>query len=127
MKITTPLLFFLLTCLPVSVYAGAVREVELSDGSVLQAEVVGLRHGVYQLRSSTLGEFEVPESQVVAIRTPLSEPAPGKPAPAPASDGDVASPQSQQALSAAGADPGPGSAEQNSLSPKRSAGSEYPQ
>lgn len=98
MKITTPLLFFLLTCLPVSVYAGAVREVELSDGSVLQAEVVGMRHGVYQLRSSTLGEFEVPESQVVAIRTPHSEPAP-----APASDGDVASPQSQQTLPAAGA------------------------
>ncbi len=103
MKITTPLLFFLLTCLPVSVYAGAVREVELSDGSVLQAEVVGMRHGVYQLRSSTLGEFEVPESQVVAIRTPHSEPAP-----APASewvewDGYVASPQSQQTLPAAGA------------------------
>ncbi len=100
MKITTPLLFFLLTSLPVSVYAGAVREVELSDGSVLQAEVVGMRHGVYQLRSSTLGEFEVPESQVVAIRTPHSEPAP---APASEWDGDVASPQPQQNLPAAGA------------------------
>ena len=102
MKITTPLLFFLLTILPVSVYAGAVREVELSDGSVLQAEVVGMRHGVYQLRSSTLGEFEVLESQVIAIRTH------SEPAPAPASewaewDGDVASPQPQQNLPAAGA------------------------
>ena len=47
MKITTSLLFFLLTSLPVFVYAGALREVELSDGSVLQAEVVGMRHGVY--------------------------------------------------------------------------------
>ncbi len=100
MKITTPLLFFLLRSLPVSVYAGAVREVELSDGSVLQAEVVGMRHGAYQLRSSTLGEFEVPESQVVAIRTPHSEPAP---APASEWDGDVASPQPQQNLPAAGA------------------------
>ena len=104
MKITTPLLFFLLTSLPVSVYAGALREVELSDGSVVQAEVVGMRHGVYQLRSNTLGEFEVPESQVVAIRTPHSEPAPGEPVPAPASewDGDVASRQPQQTLPAAG-------------------------
>ncbi len=99
MKITTPLLFFLLTCLPVSVYAGTVREVELSDGSVVQAEVVSLRHGVYQLRSSTLGEFEVPESQVVAIRTPHREPGA---APASEWDGDVASPLPQQTLPAAG-------------------------
>ena len=55
MKITTFLLLPLLLCMPVCVYGETLREVELSDGSVVQAEAIGMLDGVYQMRSTTLG------------------------------------------------------------------------
>src|SRR5262249_30318929 len=46
------------------------REIELTDGSIIRAEVVSMSRGVFQLRSDLLGEFEVPEQRIKAIRSP---------------------------------------------------------
>lgn len=48
------------------------RAFELRDGSVLVGELVGVGNGGYRIRTPMLGEIEVPESNVLAIR-PLGE------------------------------------------------------
>ncbi|HZR82028.1 MAG TPA: hypothetical protein VFD92_13105 [Candidatus Binatia bacterium] len=48
----------------------AVREIELTDGTTLRAEIVSLHDGVFHLRSSALGDIDVPESRVRRIATP---------------------------------------------------------
>ena len=83
MKIRIAMLCLLLMCSPAFTSGETLREVELSDGSVVRAEVIGMHDGVYLMRSQTLGEFEVPESQVVTIRTAGSRPASGAATPAP--------------------------------------------
>jgi hypothetical protein len=50
-----------------------VREIELTDGSIIRAEVVSMSQGVYRLRSDLLGEIEVPEQRIKAIRSPEAE------------------------------------------------------
>jgi hypothetical protein len=55
--------------------AGPLREVVLEDGSVLQAEVVAMKDGVYTLKSEAMGQINVDESAIRAIRAPGSEPA----------------------------------------------------
>jgi len=57
--------------------AGQMREVVLSDGSVLLAEVVSYTEGVYTLRSETMGELEVQDSAIRTIREPGAAAAPG--------------------------------------------------
>ncbi|MFP4347560.1 MAG: hypothetical protein ACLFQY_04695 [Desulfococcaceae bacterium] len=57
--------------------AGQMREVVLSDGSVLLAEVVSYKEGVYTLRSDTMGELEVQDSAIRTIREPGAAAAPG--------------------------------------------------
>lgn len=56
--------------------AGPLREVELEDGSVLQAEVVAMKDGVYTLKSEAMGQINVDESAIRAIRSPGSAKAP---------------------------------------------------
>jgi hypothetical protein len=65
-------LFFFLAFygLPFFAYGGALREIELVDGSLIRAEVLSMDGKVYRLRSDTLGTIEVPEYQVKAIRSP---------------------------------------------------------
>ena len=46
------------------------REIELTDGSVIRAEVVSMSNGMYRLRSDALGEIEVPEQRIKTIRSP---------------------------------------------------------
>lgn len=48
------------------------RAIELRDGSVLVGELVGVADGRYRIRTPMLGEIEVRESDVLAIR-PLGE------------------------------------------------------
>ena len=48
------------------------RVIELRDGSVLMGELVGAGNGHYRIRTSALGEIELPESEVLAIRSASS-------------------------------------------------------
>ena len=47
--------------------AGESR-IELRDGSVLRGELVSVSEGGYRIRSAILGEIQVRESEVIAIR-----------------------------------------------------------
>lgn len=66
-----PMLLALL-CFPVSAQGDAVqdavREIELTDGSRIQAEVLSLSQGVYTLRSESLGEIRIPAEKIKTIR-----------------------------------------------------------
>jgi hypothetical protein len=55
------------------------RAIELRDGSVLMGELVGAGNGHYRIRTPVLGEIELPESEVLAIRSAAGS------APSPAS------------------------------------------
>jgi hypothetical protein len=102
MRVSAFLLLLSVCCYPILAHGGALREIELADGSVVRAEVVSMNNGIYRLRSETLGEIEVPESRVRAIRSPgaqaarpqispepeASEYSPATAAPAPAPSGD---------------------------------------
>ena len=54
-------------------YGDSLREVELIDGSMIRAQVFSMDGKTYRLRSETLGEVEIPEYRVKAIRTPKTE------------------------------------------------------
>ena len=72
MKVPLILMLVALVSFPVcaqsDVTHDVVREVELTDGSRIQAEVVSLSQGVYTLRSESLGEIEIPAEKVKTIR-----------------------------------------------------------
>lgn len=75
MRVPTVLFLFTLCGSPLLAYGGTLREIELIDGSVIRAEVVSMNGQTYRLRSETLGEVEIPEPRVKAIRaveTPLT-------------------------------------------------------
>ena len=55
--------------------AGESR-IELSDGSLITGELVGIDNGQYRIRSTTLGEMSVPESAIRSIQPPGSVGAP---------------------------------------------------
>jgi hypothetical protein len=63
-------LIFSLCCISSPIYGSSLREVELIDGSVLRAHVLSMDGKTYRLQSETLGEFEIPEYRVKAIRAP---------------------------------------------------------
>jgi len=55
--------------LPVAAgYAGELREIEMTDGSIITAEVISLSGGSYTINSAALGTIQVPEPKVRAIR-----------------------------------------------------------
>lgn len=58
-----------------SARAGEIREVELTDGSTIPAEVLSLANGIYTLRSDSLGILKLEESKVRVIRSRSSRPA----------------------------------------------------
>lgn len=60
--------------------AASESRIELRDGSVLRGELVSVGGGTYRIRSAALGEIELRESDVAAIR-PLGEDGPAAPAP----------------------------------------------
>jgi len=68
----------ILTFLTLAIAAGMVtaaemREIELTDGTILTGEIVSLTGGVYTIRSATLGTVRVEESNIRTIR--LKDPA----------------------------------------------------
>jgi hypothetical protein len=69
---TSPFFFFLLTLYSsfTPAYGDSLREVELVDGSVIRAQVLSMDGKTYRLGSETLGEVEIPEYRVKAIRAP---------------------------------------------------------
>jgi hypothetical protein len=54
-------------------YAGELRVIELSDGSVVTGEVLSLESGIYTVRSGTLGTIRIEEAKIRAIRTKTAE------------------------------------------------------
>lgn len=52
-----------------SVRASELREIELTDGSVISGEIVSLSKGVYTVRSGALGTIQIRESKIRTIRT----------------------------------------------------------
>jgi len=51
----------------VTVEAGQLQDIELSDGSIVRAEVVSMDNGTYVLRSETLGRIEMPAAKISSI------------------------------------------------------------
>jgi hypothetical protein len=45
-------------------YCGNLNKIELTDGSVIQGEVVSLNNGVYVIKTATLGEVNIEASKV---------------------------------------------------------------
>jgi len=79
MKRSTSFIFLLsLCCISSLAYGSSLREVELIDGSVLQAHVLSMDGKTYRVRSETLGEFEMPEYRVKAIRIPQGQNGPAQ-------------------------------------------------
>ncbi len=71
---TSTSFFLLLTfCCFTPAYGDSLREIELIDGSTIRAQVLSMDGKTYRLRSETLGEVEIPEYRVKAIRTPKAQ------------------------------------------------------
>lgn len=51
-----------------NVFADQVREIVLSDGSVLYGNVIGIINGKYRIDADNLGVIEVDEDKIVSIR-----------------------------------------------------------
>ena len=50
-------------------HAGEVREIELTDGSMVRGEVLSLSNGIYTVKSGSLGLLKLEESKVRTIRS----------------------------------------------------------
>jgi hypothetical protein len=69
MRFLKILVLFVMFCSPLSAYGETLREIELTDGSTIRAEIVSMSNGVYRLRSDALGEIEIPEHRIKVIRS----------------------------------------------------------
>jgi hypothetical protein len=70
MRFTLSVVLLLLLAVAALSFAGEMREIELTDGSVVTGEVVSLQNGVYTIKTGSLGAITVNESKVRAIRQP---------------------------------------------------------
>ncbi len=50
-----------------SAYAGEAQHIKLTDGSVLNVEVISMQNGVYTFKSPSLGKFHVNANRVQSI------------------------------------------------------------
>ena len=62
------ILLFSLWMTPAISHAGNVNQIRLSDGSLIQAEIVSFANGVYKLRSESLGTFPLAENRIQSIK-----------------------------------------------------------
>ena len=68
MKHSILVLFFL--CLSVADgFAGEIKDIELKDGSVVSGEIVSFSNGRYTIKSSSLGNIKIDDSQILSIRS----------------------------------------------------------
>lgn len=58
----------------VAVEAGQLQDIELSDGSIVRAEVVSMDNETYVLRSETLGRIEMPAAKISSISSGKATP-----------------------------------------------------
>ena len=61
-------LFLFLWIVPSASHAGVVSQIQLLDGSLIQAEIISFSNGVYKLRSESLGTLSIAEDRVQSIR-----------------------------------------------------------
>ena len=52
-----------------SVSAGELRQIELTDGSVISGEIVSFKEGVYTIKSNILGTIKINKSKIQIIRS----------------------------------------------------------
>jgi hypothetical protein len=62
-----------------NVCAGEIREIVLHDGSIITAEILALREGVYTLKSEGLGTITIEAAKVRTIRLYASAKSPREP------------------------------------------------
>jgi hypothetical protein len=62
------LIFIAIAAAATLVYGAEIREIELTDGSVIAGEIVSLSGDIYTVRSATLGTIQIEESKVRSIR-----------------------------------------------------------
>ncbi|WP_295577944.1 hypothetical protein [uncultured Lamprocystis sp.] len=55
-------------CICLSPLSAGESRIELRDGSVIGGEIIAVGDGVYRVRSASLGEIQVREADVLAIR-----------------------------------------------------------
>ncbi len=61
-------IFLTLSVFVTMAHASEIREIELTDGTVIAGEIVSLSNGVYTVRSVSLGTLQIPESNIRTIR-----------------------------------------------------------
>ena len=66
-------IFLFLWIVPSSSHAGVRSQVQLLDGTLIQAEIISFSNGVYKLRSKSLGTISVAEDRVQSIRPNKSQ------------------------------------------------------
>lgn len=62
------ILLFLSALLAATSSAGEIKEIELTDGSVITGEVLSLNSGAYTIKTSSLGTLKIDDAKVRAIR-----------------------------------------------------------
>ena len=67
MRTNSKLLILLAILMPTLSLADPTQNIELSDGSIMRAEVMSLNNGIYTLHSDTLGEVNVGASKIKSI------------------------------------------------------------
>ena len=80
---------FLFAGLGALAYGAEKRKIDLTDGSVIEAEVQSLSNGVYDVRSDTLGAMKIESSKVRKIESvgaPIASPISGRSVASPASE-----------------------------------------
>jgi hypothetical protein len=68
MRIFRLSLLLLLGCLVGVGHAGGLHEMELKDGSVISGEILSMDGDTYTIRTQSLGDLKIRESEIKAIR-----------------------------------------------------------
>jgi len=69
--------FLALGVIVAAVNASEMREIELTDGTVIAGEIVSFSNGVYMVRSASLGTIQIEGSKIRTIRARGSAGSPG--------------------------------------------------
>ncbi len=80
MRLKNILLFLLTIFISSQAFAGPTQNIELTDGSIVRAEVISLSDGTYTLRSDTLGDMRISAAKIKSIATPALPTAAANPA-----------------------------------------------